>query len=238
MLLARMRIPVTATFPKVSWVGGKVRKWRIPAGLYNALPYFYASAGLLAMIALRDGVAVFLGLILLSAGGLVGLLRAQHRRGLYQLEKPSDLPNAGKEEAPAGVLVQFLWRNSFECGHPLIDEQHRSLFKIGDGLVNAVLKNKSRNHIEFLLDELTKHIEAHFMTEEAAMARTRFPLSDEHREHHRELLERARALRADYREGKLDVSELVGFVVYDVITEHIVREDLKFALRDTQPAAI
>lgn len=214
-------------------------KHAFSARFFRALPYLYMGAGVLLMVALRSQLAVLGGLILVAVGGIELLRRARFGREKAATESRMDTRmRADREGHSTQALMQISWRESFECGHPLIDEQHRSLFKIGDGLVNAVLKNKSRNHIEFLLDELTKHIEAHFMTEEAAMARTRFPLSDEHREHHRELLERARALRADYREGKLDVSELVGFVVYDVITEHIIREDLKFALRDTQPAAI
>ena len=214
-------------------------KHAFSARFFRALPYLYMAAGVLLMLALRSQLAVLGGLILVGVGGIELVRRTRFRREKAVPESRIDTRlRADREGHSTQALMQISWRDSFECGHPLIDEQHRSLFKIGDGLINAVLKNKSRNHIEFLLDELTKHIELHFITEEAAMARTRFPLSDEHREHHRELLERARALRADYRQGKLDVSELVGFVVYDVITEHIIREDLKFALRDTQPAAI
>jgi hemerythrin-like metal-binding protein len=134
-------------------------------------------------------------------------------------------------------VMQISWRKSFECGHPVIDRQHRELFEIGDGVIKAVLKNKSRDHIEFLLDELTEHIQNHFVTEEAAMARTRFPLSGEHRAQHAELLEKARGLRDRYRSGLLDISELVGFIAYDVISEHIINQDLKFALRKNQPLA-
>ena len=217
-----------------------MKKDAFSARFFRALPFLYMAAGVLLVLALRNQLAVLGGLILVGVGGLELLRRARFRREQAVTESRMDTRMRADREGHQSTqaLMQISWRESFECGHPLIDEQHRSLFKIGDGLVNAVLKNKSRNHIEFLLDELTKHIELHFTTEEAAMARTRFPLSDEHREHHRELLGRARELRADYRQGKLDVSELVGFVVYDVITEHIIREDLKFALRDTQPAAI
>lgn len=206
---------------------------------FRALPFLYMAAGLLVMLALRDRLALFGGLILVAVGAIELVRRARFRRDAEATESRLNTQMRTEREGHSTqALMQITWRKSFECGHPLIDEQHRNLFKIGDGLINAVMQNKSARHIEFLLDELTKHIEAHFKTEEAAMARTRFPLSDEHREHHRELLERARALRESYRQGQLDVSALVGFIAYDVITEHIIREDLKFALRDVQQAAL
>ena len=35
-------------------------------------------------------------------------------------------------------------------------------------------------------------------------------------------------LRDRYHRGRMLTSDLVGFVVYDVITDHITKEDLKF----------
>lgn len=206
---------------------------------FRALPYLYVAAGVGMVLMWRSQLAIIGGLILVAVGALELVRRARFRPEQEPAESRSHTrARADAEGHSTQALMQISWRKSFECGHPVIDEQHRNLFNIGDGLINAVLKNKSRNHIEFLLDELTQHIELHFVTEEAAMARTRFPLSDVHRAHHHELLERARALREGYRQGHLDVSELVGFIAYDVITEHIIREDLKFALRDIQPAAL
>lgn len=224
MLLARMTIPMAAIPRKVSWVGGKVRKWRIPAGLYNALPYFYASAGLLAMIALRDGVAVFLGLTLLSAGGLVGLLRAQHRRGLYQVKTPAELSDARKDEPPADVLVQFHWCTAFESGHPLIDEQRRRLCCLGSELINSVLIKRPPSQVERLLDDLIEHIIDHFSTEESVLAQTHPPILRKHQTSHRALLAKAATIRDQFLSGQLAASDLVGFISCDVISDHVIRD--------------
>ena len=104
--------------------------------------------------------------------------------------------------------------------------------------INAAVKGKSRDHIEFLLDEMTEHIKEHFVTEEAVLARTRYPLSGEHRAHHADLLSRAQSLRDAYRSHRLDLGELVGFITYEVIAEHIIKEDLKFALKDRPSTAV
>ena len=113
----------------------------------------------------------------------------------------------------------------------MIDQQHKRLFRIGDKLINAVLKNKDREVVEDLMEELNEHIEYHFKTEEAVMARTRFPLGDEHKLQHTDLLARARDLRERYRSDEIDASALVGFIAYELVSEHIIQQDLKFALK-------
>jgi len=136
------------------------------------------------------------------------------------------------EEEPASALTELRWRPSFETGHPIIDRQHSALFDIGNRLINAVRSQTGRIEIELLLDELVAHITEHFATEEEVLARTGFPLSRRHKEIHRELLERSRELRSWYRAGQLAASELVGFIADDVIANHILKEDMKFALKD------
>ena len=41
--------------------------------------------------------------------------------------------------------------------------------------------------------------------------------------------------KADHKK-RIDLGELVGFITYEVIAEHIIKEDLKFALKD-RPSA-
>jgi hemerythrin-like metal-binding protein len=133
---------------------------------------------------------------------------------------------------PGPSLMTMHWRTSFDCGHPVIDMQHRELFNISNALINSVLDRKPKIEIEFMLHELVEHIRDHFSTEEDVLVRTRYPLLAEHRNIHRVLLERAGDLQGQYRQGLLAVSDLVGFVAYDVISTHIVQEDIKFALKD------
>ena len=208
---------------------------------FKALPFIYMVTGVAAMLALRNGLAVLSGLILIAVGGIELLRRTRFRRELEQSEsrlnsRLHSRMSRTSDGDSAQSLIQLRWRKSFECGHPQIDAQHRGLFDIGDNLINAAVKNKARDHIEFLLDELTEHIQEHFITEEAVMARTRFPLSAQHQAHHAALLAKAQSLRDRYRQHELELSELVGFIAYEVITDHILKEDLKFALKERVPA--
>jgi hemerythrin-like metal-binding protein len=203
-----------------------------PEWLYKALPYVYVGVGLLTIVVLRNEMAVFSGITLMSAAALVWTVRSRARRESRQWDADGraaepDGKLAGK--APDSALVRLSWQPSFECGHAVIDAQHRRLFGIGNELINSVLTGKSEFDVEILLEELIDHITDHFCTEEAVLAKTRHPLSKEHQEIHRSLLTKATSLRDRYHAGEVIVRDLVGFIAYDVVTEHIIKEDLKFA---------
>lgn len=172
-----------------------------------------------------SAIAYPIGLLLISAGVFEWARRC--RRGVATTKMPQP-----SQPEPGARLMMMRWRSSFDCGHPVIDMQHRELFNIANDLINSVLDRKPKLETEFMLHELIEHIKDHFSTEEDVLARTRYPLLAEHRDIHGVLLERARDLQERYRTGLLAVSDLVGFIAYDVISTHIVKDDVKFALQD------
>lgn len=214
---------------KVFRTGDQVKKLRIPAGLYDALPCFYVCAGLLAMIVLHNGLAVFMGLALMSAGGILGLLRYQCRRGLHRGMAGVDLPETKGEQAPGQGPVQISWLHAFDSGHPVIDGQRRRLFGLGGELINGVLLKQSRAQVERLIDELIERIIEHFRTKEAVLAETNQPALKNHQEIHRALLARAASVRDHFLGGEIPASELVGFVSCEVMSDYLIRDSQELA---------
>ena len=209
--------------------GDQVKKLRIPAGLYDALPCFYVCAGLLAMIVLHNGLAVFMGLALVSAGGILGLLRYQCRRGIHQGAAGVNRPEIRRQEAAVGGPVQISWRDAFDCGHPVIDEQRRRLFTLGSELINAVLMKQPRVQVERLIDELIERTIEHFRTKESVLAETNQPALKNHQEIHRALLARAATVRDHFLAGEIAASELVGFVSCEVMADYLLRDSQELA---------
>jgi hemerythrin-like metal-binding protein len=207
----------------------KAREGEFPEFIYGALPVVYLCTGLLSMAVLRNWIAVFSGLTWISAAGIIWTLRYRYRSAFDHSGGRMDVPEAANDDARGRALTQIIWKPSFECGHSVIDAQHRRLFGLGNELIMAVSANKPREDIEWLLDELIDHITNHFRTEEAALARAKHPITEEHQEVHRSLLSKAAELRGRSRRGEMTTSDLVGFVVYDVITDHITTEDLRFS---------
>jgi hemerythrin-like metal-binding protein len=207
----------------------KAREGNFPEFIYRALPFVYLCAGLLTMAVLQNGIAILSGLAWISAAGIVWTLRYQYRCAFNDSGGRMDVPDAANEAARGRVLTEVVWKPSFECGHSVIDAQHRRLFGLGNELIKAVSANKPPGDIEWLLDELVDHITDHFYTEEAVLAKTKHPITEEHQGIHRTLLSKAADLRDRSRRGEMTTRDLVGYIVYDVITDHITTEDLRFS---------
>ncbi len=125
-------------------------------------------------------------------------------------------------------FVHLHWHSAYECGHPLIDAQHRGLFEIANRLLTAILSDHSKDEVAMLIDLLVRDISQHFQDEEAIIEAAGFPGAPEHAVIHRQLVETAADLVARFHPGLLGVGELFEFLAQDVVAWHILGEDRKF----------
>jgi hemerythrin-like metal-binding protein len=115
------------------------------------------------------------------------------------------------------------WQREFECGHALIDEQHRTLYRNA----NALLQASQRRAPEVLarFDELISHVIGHFDVEERVLREIGYPRFAEHRRAHRVLTEKAMRLRDEMLGGHHRHEELLDFLLRDVVEQHLRVED-------------
>lgn len=78
------------------------------------------------------------------------------------------------------------------------------------------------------MHELVEDIENHFNAEEKIMEQHDAPISESHKTIHSGLLCKVKYYRERFHQGDLSMEELVGFIAYDVVSQHITKEDLKF----------
>ena len=197
--------------------------------IYEALPYLYVIVGLVTMFLLRNLLGVVSGLIFVSAGFFVGFWRYRCRRKLIQSLKHVKIPRIYRDETSSPVLAELNWTTAFECGHPVIDAQHRRLFGDCNVLIDMIVRGAPKFEIEWELTELIDHMEDHFCTEENVLAQTKNPLSDDHRQHHSTSLERVKSLRDQYSRSEVDARALVRVVAHELIAGHVLKEDIKWA---------
>ncbi len=128
----------------------------------------------------------------------------------------------------AGVL-NLTWHESYDCGEPTIDSEHRRLFELANALINAAFKRKS-GPAEFddALQKLLAHVVQHFADEEAILAQHHYPELEMHAQSHRRLVERAMQLRDAAAAGGVTVGELVDFLADEVVARHMLKTDRKF----------
>lgn len=194
-----------------------------PDWLYESLPYVYFVGGLTTIFFVRNVLVFICSLLLISAGLIVLKMRYDYRN------QPAESAEETPSKSSKASLVQLRWQASFEVGHEVIDRQHRKLFSLGNQLINALMSKQAKGDIELLLCDLVDELVEHFRCEEEIMANYNAPLSEAHKAIHQALRERLFDLQQRFSQGRVLASELVGFLAYDIVAEHIMKEDLKFA---------
>lgn len=210
-------------------------QYPIPHHVYESLPYVYVGGGTLVTQGLANVWGVVSGLMLLSAGLLIGWQRYTYRRARayskntrQAVSKATVTARANAAPLAAPTAPKLVWNTDYECGHSAIDSQHRRLFELGNALVGAIFEQRSKLDVELLLGELVDGVTDHFCYEEGLLARSQHPLAPSHREAHHTLLARCKEMSEQFHQGHLKAGGLIEFIVLDVIEQHIVRDDLKF----------
>ncbi len=209
---------------------------RKPKWLYETLPYAYMVAGIATAGILQNAVATISGVLLLSAGALVMSMRHTYRANATATAAVAARDSGERNGEQSAELLQMNWRSSFEVGHEAIDRQHERLLSLGNQLVAALMERKPREDVELMMGVLVTELGRHLKMEAELAAGHQAPLSRAAQEAHRALLARATELSDRYSVGQLPAGDLVGFIAFDLIVMHIVKEDLRF-MRQAAPGS-
>lgn len=130
----------------------------------------------------------------------------------------------GPEQAPG---LHLEWQPRFECGEPVIDQQHRELFARAEEVLDAARRDGP--HLKPYVDELVRGIGRHFVTEEAILEQRGYRGLERHRQSHRDLAEKARRMQAATEAGRMLRDDLLRFLLGEVVADHMLAEDRLFA---------
>jgi diguanylate cyclase (GGDEF)-like protein/hemerythrin-like metal-binding protein len=132
------------------------------------------------------------------------------------------------ETLSLGVSMRVDWRPEWESGVRLIDEEHRNLIELGNGLLNLSLAREGSDAILPVLDRLIADIQTHFSDEEGILAKVGYPDLAEHQEIHARLLNDARTTRIAFAVNAEDSSSLFRLIVERILIDHLLTVDAKF----------
>ncbi len=125
-------------------------------------------------------------------------------------------------------FVRLSWHSSYECGHALIDAQHRGLFADANELLNAILAQQSREEVATLIDGLIHDVVQHFKDEESILNHIGFPDVEQHAAIHHTLTDKAVELLGCFNAGTLELGKLFDFLATDVVAKHMLGKDREF----------
>lgn len=199
---------------------------RLPKWLYESMPYVYGVAGVIVIASLHNLAAFISGVLLISAGIIIKQQRTYYRKRIRTLQEAEKEASMHKAEAEQPIKLD--WQSSYESGDSTIDRQHRRLFALANELINAVIAKKKHGDIVFQLEDIESAILEHFQDEEKLMAKHRYEGLEAHKDIHADLVSRLQQLIQKFSAAQFPANELIGFIVYDVISQHLTNEDSKF----------
>lgn len=157
-----------------------------------------------------------------------GALFKARLNGRNRVEAAEPPPRETLGERLGAGFVQLSWRAAYECGHPVIDAQHRGLFDDANRLLVASLERRPADEVTALIDTLVDHVVRHFQDEEALIAEAGFPGAEEHAIIHRNLLDQAADVTNRYQAGTVSAGDLFQFLAYELVARHMLGADREF----------
>ncbi len=126
-------------------------------------------------------------------------------------------------------VLRLNWHESYDCGEPTIDQEHRKLFNFANTLIDSALtRDENPSGFDSALQKLLEYVKLHFADEEAILARNNYVDLESHALAHHNLIEHARQLSDHAKTANVTVGDLVNFLATELIAQHILKTDRRF----------
>ena len=121
------------------------------------------------------------------------------------------------------------WSESFATGVERYDDAHKVLFQMINDLHDAMQQKRSKGAVGQILDGLAEYTVSHFADEERIFAQTNYPGADEHKRHHKQLVDQVIDLQGKFASGQALATQEVITFLQDWLVNHIRAVDQKYS---------
>lgn len=122
------------------------------------------------------------------------------------------------------------WNNEYELGLPVLDAQHKQLFRFNDELQDAIKKGLKVSNINTLLTQIKLYAARHFSMEEKYMADVSYPQIVEQKDAHAAFVNRFDEIQDDFNAQGM-TPDLVKAITNELtkwIVDHVTGMDQTF----------
>ncbi len=126
------------------------------------------------------------------------------------------------------IQMKLDWRAEWESGNAAIDDQHKKLVILGNGVTDAMMRDRKSPETAQAIERLMNHVVFHFEQEEQVLSSVGYPDTKAHQDIHQQLVKSMYELRQELEAGNLKVGRFFSFLFDDVIVGHLLEEDTKF----------
>ena len=125
--------------------------------------------------------------------------------------------------------MKLVWTTNMNTGIDKVDQQHRRLVEIVNGIYEALEKGKTIKELGTSFKELISYTKTHFSDEQKIMREFKYDSYAQHEGLHRDLTKQVVDYVAELEAGKpINSNDLIVFLKNWLI-KHILDEDKKFA---------
>lgn len=127
--------------------------------------------------------------------------------------------------------MAYKWDNSLETGNSIIDEQHKSLIKAINDLLDACSHGKGRVEVQNTLNFLSDYVVKHFNDEEKLQLKSKYPEYIAHKKLHEDFKKDVTNIIAEYEKdgGTILLVSKVNNSIGSWLINHIKTMDRKVA---------
>jgi len=121
------------------------------------------------------------------------------------------------------------WSEKLNTGDEIIDGQHKTIFKLISDLVEAQIKNESKDKLGETLDFLANYTVEHFEYEEKFMREINYPDYVNHKKLHKDFKITIDEVQDNYKKqgSSSKLMNILDKIVVMWVIQHIQREDVK-----------
>ena len=126
--------------------------------------------------------------------------------------------------APVGIG----WHAVFKCRNQAINKEHEMMIQYLNCLIELVPSDDYENYFLHLYDELMNIADFHFIHEIEILKKAGYPDVTHHEMLHQDILHRAGRERMLMVKGERKASDLILFLIDQVVMGHMISEDVQF----------
>jgi hemerythrin len=117
------------------------------------------------------------------------------------------------------------WSSQLSVGVEEIDNQHKKLVQLINGLHDHMLAGDANDIMGKVLDRVIEYTAFHFGTEERLMSEHGYPLSTAHIHEHKKLVATGVDLQTKFKSGKATITMETMNFLRDWLQHHILESD-------------
>lgn len=120
------------------------------------------------------------------------------------------------------------WHDQYLIGQPILDEEHKMLFRLVNDFHAHWVEKRDRNDIARVLRQLIQYGELHFQDEERIMAQEGYPELDSHHKIHEKLVDEIFKLNEELVDHSQLLARDITKFLKQWLVDHIVHNDYEF----------